>query len=69
MMNKTVKILPPKMPNFYRIDDGKVGKKQDGLIPKNCYPIESLTEDEAEEYGQMMKDEFLKHWNKKNNLV
>lgn len=61
-MNKTLKIVPPTMPNFFRYEIRGSSQKQDGFKPDNGIPISTLTEEEANEFAEMMKEEFLKHW-------
>jgi len=66
-MKKEMKLLPVLMPNFlpYCVP---TGKRQDGFHPeKNHIPVSSLTKEEAEEYGELMKQEFIKHWERKTN--
>lgn len=61
-MEKILKIKPPMMPNFatYEIP---VGKRQDGInLEKNKFPIEEFSKEEAIEYGELMKQLFIKHW-------
>lgn len=52
------------MPNFfcYRMPPGK---REDGFKGTQSIPIEDLTEEEALEFADMMRDEFLKHWKNK----
>lgn len=65
-MDKILEILPPIMPNFFQY---KVppGKRQDGLKLNHSIPISELNEEEAIEFAEMMKQEFLKHWENKRN--
>jgi hypothetical protein len=60
-MKIELKISPPKMPNFFSYDVAP-GRREDGVNLGNSIPIESLSEDEAIEFGEMMKQEFIKHW-------
>jgi hypothetical protein len=60
-MEKKNKILPPLMPNFYKIEE-RYGTKQQGFTTSTGYDIKDFTEDEAKEYAQMMYNTFLKHW-------
>jgi hypothetical protein len=53
-MEKKFELLPPIMPNFIRL------KSQ-----SDTFPIAKLTKAEAEEYGELMKQEFIKHWKNK----
>lgn len=68
-MNKTIKLLPPMMPNFI-FQEMPTVKREDGFDPdRGKIPITDLTEAEAEEFGELMKKTFIKHWrNKKAQL-
>lgn len=65
-MEKKFKILPPTMPNFVRFEM-PAGEKQDGIKLDEGYDIANFTREEAEQYGELMKSEFIKHWVKRNN--
>lgn len=65
-MNKTLKILPPSMPNFYSYEQPP-GIRQDGFNTTRNYPISNLTKEEAIEFGEMMKQTFISHWEKLKN--
>jgi len=60
-MEQQLKIIPPTMPNFFRYEM-PVGQRQDGFKENSGTPIEELSEEEANEFAEMMKQEFLKHW-------
>lgn len=61
-MEKKIKLLPPMMPNFISTEMPS-GERQDGLnIERGKFSITDLTKEEAEEYGELMKQEFIKHW-------
>jgi len=60
-MEKKFKVLPPLMPNYVRFEK-PVGLKQDGFKSEEGFPISDFTKEEAEEYGELMKQEFVKHW-------
>lgn len=65
-MEKKFKLLPPQMPNFITYDTGVIGKKQDGFNANgNTLPVASLSESEAMEYAELMKNTFLEHYKKK----
>jgi hypothetical protein len=65
-MEKTFKLLPPMMPNFIIYDTGVVVPRETGFKPeKNSIPVSALSEQEAIQYAEMMKQEFLKHWRNK----
>jgi predicted nucleic acid-binding protein len=64
-MNKKFELLPPMMPNYARL---KVdGLRQEGFKVDEAYPIKNFTEKEAEEYGELMKQSFIKHWKSKQD--
>lgn len=65
-MEKKLKILPPIMPNFARFEQ-KVGQRQDGFKEPQGIDIKDFTQQEAEEYGELMKQTFIEHWKKKQN--
>lgn len=68
-MEKKIKLLPPMMPNFISMEM-PAGLKQDGLnIERGKLSITDLTKEEAEEYGELMKQEFIKHWSNKVHAV
>lgn len=53
------------MPNFIHYEI-PAGKKQDGFKPSNnVIPITELTQSEAAEYGELMKQAFIEHWGRK----
>ena len=52
-MEKKFKVMPPHMPNYIRLENDKA------LIP-----VADLTKDEAEEFGELMKQTFIEHWKK-----
>lgn len=56
-MTKSFQLHPPLMPNFI-----KVGYKnsENALIP-----ITDLTEEEAQEYGELIKQTFIQHHKKR----
>lgn len=65
-MKKTLKIVPPKMPDFYSYELPP-GKKQDGPDFSNSHPIRNFSKVEAEEFGEYMKTTFMEHWKFKNS--
>ncbi len=67
-MEKKFEVLPPTMPNFVRFKK-EAGLRQDGYKVDGGFPITNFTEKEAEEFGELMKQEFIKHYNKKKSLV
>lgn len=56
-MQKSLKVLGPKMPNFYRTEQN--GKDA------GSFPVEDLTATEAIEFAEMMKEQFIEHWQNK----
>lgn len=60
-MEKRFEVLPPIMPNFVRFKQ-EAGLKQDGFKVNDGFPISDFTKEEAEEYGELMKKTFIKHW-------
>ena len=64
-MNVTLDVNPPKMPDFYTIGKANQGLKQDGFSYGKQNPITDFTREQAEEFAEMMKQEFIKHWEKK----
>lgn len=65
-MKKKFEVLPPSMPNFVRFKK-EVGLKQDGFKVDEGFPIKNFTKEEAEEYAELMKQTFIKHWEEKQN--
>jgi hypothetical protein len=64
-MRKAFKLEPPLMPNFICYE-AQAGKRQDGFnANKNTIPISELSEQEAIEYGELMKQTFIEHWQRK----
>lgn len=55
------KVLPPDIPNFIRIETPP-GKRQDGFVAHPGIHICELSEEEAEEYAELLKSEFMKKW-------
>lgn len=64
-MKKEFELSLPIMPNFINIISGEISKKEDGFVGHKQICVSSLTEKEAEEYGEDMKQEFIKHWKRK----
>lgn len=60
-MEKKFEVLPPMMPNFVRFKN-KAGLRQDGFKVDEGFPISNFTKEEAEEYGELMKQTFIVHW-------
>ena len=67
-MQRTITLLPPTMPEFIYYDDGTTAKKQDGFnLDRNKIPIGNLSKEEAEQYGELMKQKFIEYWAEKQN--
>ena len=65
-MNIKFKLLPPLMPNFISYEV-PAGKRQDGFKPdSNKIFVGDLSEDDAKEYAEILKQEFIHHWKRKN---
>ena len=60
-MEKTFKVLPPKMPNFVRFEK-KANLKQDGFKVDEGFDIKNFTPKEALEFAELMKQTFLEHY-------
>jgi hypothetical protein len=61
-MEIKLKVIYPHMPNFIILDDGKIGKKQDGLVERPKVPISDLTPEQVEEYINGWAEEFRAYW-------
>ena len=64
-MTKTFKLKPPTMPHFvfYEIPPHQ---RQEGFnTANNSLSVAEFTPEEAAEYGEFMKREFIKHWEEK----
>lgn len=64
-MTKRFKMLPPMMPNFLPYESG-VDTTSAG---QSRVPVSNLTKEEATEYGELMKQAFIKHWEKKQSKI
>jgi hypothetical protein len=61
-MELKVKLLPVPMPDVIHYDDGVTHQRQEGFTPlKNTIPVKSLTKEQAVEYGELLKNEFVAH--------
>jgi hypothetical protein len=54
-MKRQVDIKPPMMPNFARFESNQ----------NACIDIADFTREEAEQYADLMRDAFMKHWEKR----
>lgn len=59
-MERKVKLLPPMMPNFISIEIHP-RPRQEGLQEGYKIRVCELTNDEAVEYGELMKQTFIEH--------
>lgn len=59
-MERKVKLLPPMMPNFISIESPP-RPRQEGLVERYKISVSELTNDEAVEYGELMKQTFIEH--------
>ena len=58
-MEKLFKVIPPKMPNFVRFE---AQLKHDGFKEDEGFDIANFTEKEALGFAELMKREFLEHY-------
>lgn len=65
-MEKKFELLPPTMPDFVRFKR-EPSLKQDGFKVDGGFPISKFTREEAEEYAELMKQTFIKHWEEKQS--
>lgn len=56
-MNIKQELKKPRMPNFIRLENG------------NTVDVKHLTLDQAREYAEWMKEEFIGHWNDKQGVI
>lgn len=56
---------PPLMPNFIKASPDKVFKNRADLEAATItLPISALTPEQANDYAELMRKEFIKHWEK-----
>jgi hypothetical protein len=67
-MEKKFKLLPPTMPNFISYET-PVKRRQDGSTWNVGLNVSDLKREEAEEYGELMKQTFIKHWESKSGMA
>lgn len=63
-MEKRFKVLPPMMPNFVRFKQ-EAGLRQDGFKVDNGFDIADFTQQEAEEFADLMRQTFMEHYAKR----
>lgn len=61
-MEKKFKLLPPLMPNFITYETPRQSKGGGVKLDGNKISIADLDKEEAIEYGELMKQEFIRHW-------
>ncbi len=67
-MDIKLKLSPLVMPDFLNYVPSMAGNRQDGFNPdSNKVAVASLTREQAEEYGEMIKRMFISHWEFKTN--
>jgi hypothetical protein len=59
-MEKKIKLLPPMMPNFIGVETPP-RPRQEGFQEGIKIRVSELTDAEAEEYGELMKQAFIEH--------
>lgn len=67
LMTKSFQFLIPIMPNFIKFKK-EPSSRQEGINFEQGFPISELSKSEAEEYGELMKIEFIKHWEHKKTI-
>jgi hypothetical protein len=61
-MEIKLNIKKPIMPSEIFIEQ-PIGKRQDGFNPsKGSIKVKDLTEEQAYEYAELMKQAFIEHW-------
>jgi hypothetical protein len=61
-MERKFKLLPPTMPNFVFMEMPPRPKEEGIDFDRGKISITDFTREEAEEYGELMKQTFIKHW-------
>lgn len=61
-------LLPPMMPNFVGIKMAPT-TRQEGFQESPKIPITDFTEEEAIEFGELMKKTFIEHWKNKKAKI
>ncbi len=54
------------MPSFVQFKR-KPGLRQDGINLDQGFPIRDFTKEEAHEFAELIKQEFIKHWEKQQS--
>jgi len=67
-MKREIKLMLPPPINFILLDIPiPIGKRQDGFKPieRPTIPIEDLSHEEAEQYAEELKQQFISHYKSK----
>jgi len=67
-MKKLFEVLPPTMPNFVRFKK-EAQLRQDGFKVDEGFDIANFTEEEANEYAELMRKTFIEHWKQRKSKV
>jgi hypothetical protein len=60
-MKYELELMPPMMPNF-------ISFKEDEVKSGHAISVSDLTEEQAIEYGELMKQSFISHWKLRKKL-
>ncbi len=60
-MKKHFEVLPPTMPNFVRFKQ-EAGLRQGGFKVNDGFDIADFTQQEAEEFADLMRQTFMEHY-------
>ncbi len=63
-MEKVLKLKPPMMPNFISFEQ-PIAQGQNGVNFNIGLKVSDLSKEGAEEYGELMKQTFIVHWQNK----
>ena len=61
-MRNDYKFVVPNMPDWIMFPEPVYRLDRDSLVQRISVPVGDLSEAEAEEYAQMLKEKFMKHW-------
>ena len=68
-MQRILKLKPPQMPNFFSYELPPRPRQEGINIGNATIPITEFSREEAEEFGELMKQTFIKHWENKIEKV
>ena len=69
-MEINFKVKPPTMPSYIRYETNKIVKKQDGInFEDEGVPVHMLTKEQAIEFAELMRKEFLAHWERQVEMA